>query len=207
MEELRLSKEAIAEARVRFKDNASILAEVNKAEQRNMADDAIALTKMQAIAEAEKLEADFKVKTEKFLKTLVIPPSVHNFLVRNAEVDVPEIPERLIETRVVGDDGKVTTAMRPATIKQKQNLMSINHACQIGRGSTTTTTTKTGKKRGGTLSKRNGNILVTIGNFTTKKQACIHEGIGDEIGVGSPSIPLARHGYIWDEYDGTDFIS
>jgi len=154
--------------------------------------DGILQTRQVETAKA-KVKSDFEAKVLKLAKLPTPPEGVHNLYLRWAEVDEPTGEPEEVEV----DGVKV---MRQPTTKVWKWVVEVNKGFQVTRTSTTAKVAK----RSISVSKREGNNLVPVGNFTNATKACEHLKL--IVGGDSAIRVLQRDGYIIDQYAGDDTI-
>ena len=148
----------------------------------------------QVEANKAKVRAKFESKVLKLAELPQPPEDVHNLYLRWAEVDEPQ--GKPIEVMVNG-----VKELRAPTTKVWKWVIEVNKAFQIGKS---TTTVKVAK-RSISVSKRVGNTLEPVGNFTNATKAC--EYLKLIVGGDSANRVLQRDGYIVDQYMGDDTIA
>ena len=149
----------------------------------------------QVEADKARVKADFEAKVLKLAKLPTPPEDIHNLYLRWAEVE-----ESVGEPEPVEVNG--TTEMRQPTTKVWKWIIEVNKGFQVAK---TTNGIPRVTKRSISVSKREGNTLVPIGNFTNATEACKYLKL--TIGGDSANRVLQRDGYIVDQYAGNDTIA
>lgn len=185
-------------------EQLAALREANKADANAVAlIDAKIEAKAKAIAEAKALD-EFKAKLAEF----VLPPppeGVHNVYASYAKVFRPLTAKESKDFKATHPEAtdEEIAGKRIETDQWAWQTWVINKALAVPKAGSTATEPST-RKLAITLHKREGQALVTVGNFRTSKEACNHLGI--ETGVDSARRVLEGRHFIVDSYDGTDFL-
>ena len=150
------------------------------------------LERRQVEADKAKVKLDFEAKVLKLAKLPTPPEDVHNLYLRWAEVDEPR--GEPIEVTVNG-----VPEQRTPTTKVWKWVIEVNKGFQVARASTTKA-----NKRSISVSKRTGNLLEPVGNFSNATKACGYLKL--IVGSDSANRVLQREGYVIDTYIGDDTI-
>ena len=189
---LKLSSDDLVALKAKYQSNPSLI---------TLIDSVLEQKKIEDAKNAKALE--FTNQVSELVGMLGVPPeAIYNLYIRYGDVEVPEGDP--VEVEVVGKDGNKHTETRTPTIKVKKWIVETNKAISTSTKSNNGTSTKS-TKRSITISKREGNNLVPVGNFTNATKACNHLKL--DIGGDSATRVLQRNGYIVDQYSGEDVIA
>ena len=159
--------------------------------------------KAKAIAQAKVLD-EFKAKLAEFV--LPEPPEgVYNVYAGYAKVFRPLTAKEAKDFKATHPEAtdEEIAGKRIETDEWAWQAWVINKALAVPKAGSTATEPST-RKLAITLHKRDGQSLVTVGNFRTSKEACDHLGLAT--GKDSARRVLEGHHFIVDSYDGTDFL-
>lgn len=169
-----------------------------------------AITKaLEANAEAKQLEADTEAFME-LLESVELPPPPKGILniyrpfqkvmrhltedeIAEVKAKNPNIDQATLEARMVDTD------------EWKWGAWQTNKASTITKGEGGTSTTKRTRKLAITVSRREGNTLVPIGNFRTSAEAVQY--LGEDAKGNSARRHLRDIMGLWvEDYNGEDYL-
>jgi len=163
------------------------------------------LAARQAETEAKAKADNFRKAIEGIAKKLPNPPAnVYNFYASFREVEEINDNAPAEEVEIINAQGETVKEMRKPVVKVQKWVVVVNHSCHIQNGNNgKSAATSDVHKRAITVSQKQGDRLVNIGNFKSAKEACTHLKLA--VNGDSAVRVLTNNKYYSEPYQGTDY--